>query len=155
MAGGVARRKDRVERRTRRSLTQQKERHGMDSQIQRWLTMWVGDVPLALPLDRVREVLLWVRGEPVPPERRGMVGMLSMRDEACPVWDIRQVWGWRARQPDAETCLVLLNWPDGALCGCVVVDRSGWVTDCNAIPVAGETDIEQQGKVGHMFEYAI
>ena len=127
-------------------------RHG---QSERWLTAWVGDLPLALPLDRVREVILWIPWQPVPPDRSGMVGMLTLRDSVCPVWDIRRMWGWPPREPDPETSLVLMNAPGGDLRGAVVVDRSGWVLDGAPTDLGAETGGALAAGAPHAFTQAV
>jgi len=95
----------------------------------RWLTAWVRDLPLAFPLGQVKEVLLWVPWQPGPPQERGLVGVISLRGEEWPVWDLGQLWGWKPRLPTLETSLVLMNRPNGGRLGAVLVDRVGWVVE--------------------------
>lgn len=101
----------------------------MSASANRWLTVWVRDLPLAFPLEQVNEVLLWVPWQPAPPQRRGIVGIISLRGDDWPVWDLGQFWGLRPRAPDRETCLVLMNRSDGGKLGAVVVDRVGNVVE--------------------------
>jgi chemotaxis signal transduction protein len=112
-------------------------------------------VPLAFPLGRVREVILWVPWHPVPPDRPGLVGLLSLRGESCPVWDIRALWGWRPRQPDAETSLVLTIDAEGALSRALVVDRSGWVVESIPSRVVDQEDMSDMDARGSMFDYVV
>jgi len=99
----------------------------MSALASRWLTAWVGDVPVAFPLEEVRQIILWVPWQAAPPGRPGLAGVLSLRGEAWPVWDIGRAWGWTARAPGPDTSLVLARREDGSHLGAFVVDRSGWV----------------------------
>jgi len=95
----------------------------------RWLTVWVRDLPLAIPLSQVRQVLLWVPWRRALPREGGGAGVLSLRGEDWPVWDLGSFWGLRPRRPDVETGFVLIDRPDGARFGALLVDRVGWVVE--------------------------
>ena len=102
-----------------------------------WLTVWVRELPLALPLEQVQEIVLWVPWQQGPPGRKGCVGVLTVRGEAWPVWDLGRFWGWNPRDPEIETCYVLMNTSDGERLGAVIVDRVGWIVD-DASPTRSE-----------------
>lgn len=102
------------------------------SEGRNWLTAWVHNIALAFPLDRVREVMLWVPPQQGPPGRPGLTGVLPLRGESWPVWDLALRWGWAARRPGPESSYLLVVDSERQPMGAFLVDRTGWVLEAPA-----------------------
>ena len=116
------------------------------------LTVWVRELPLAFPLEQVQEIVLWVPWQPGPPGKQGLVGVITVRGETWPVWDLGRSWGWNPRDPEIETCYVLMNTSEGNRLGAVIVDRVGWIVSDRTVKYTDSPDETRAGFVGTILD---
>jgi len=88
--------------------------------LQELLTFEVDDIPYAIPIERVREILRMRPITPVPRVPDLICGVISIRGEVVEVLDLRQRLGLSAAEPDRRTRIVVIHGFDGRVTGCLV-----------------------------------
>ncbi len=74
-----------------------------------YLTFSLDGEAFATEISRVREVLEYAQITPVPRTPNYMLGVINLRGNVVPIVDLRQQFSMAAKQPDVDTCIIIIE----------------------------------------------
>jgi purine-binding chemotaxis protein CheW len=98
-------------------------RHGDDaerSEVIQLLAFQLADVPYALPVERVREIVRFRPVTPVPRLPPEVLGVISLRGEIVQVVDLRRRLGLTERPPVRASRVIVVHGIEGGVAGLLV-----------------------------------
>ncbi|MBN2371184.1 MAG: purine-binding chemotaxis protein CheW [Vicinamibacteria bacterium] len=75
----------------------------------RYLTLSISDVECAVGIDRVREVVRYVKTRAAPDAPAWIAGLMKLRDDVVPVVDLAVKFGLPARPLEQTACIVVVD----------------------------------------------
>lgn len=114
---------------SRATLCQQWGRRPVDAlrTDQQVVIFRVGEGSYALAIDTVREVVQWSPPSPVPDAPPAVEGVLDLRGEVIPVFEVARLLGTRRSTPDQEARILIAD-VNGQQAGLVVDDVTDVLT---------------------------
>jgi len=106
-----------------------------------YLTFYLKQQYYAVPIESVREINQVLDITPVPQAPEYVVGVINLRGKVIPVVDLRMRLNMPSQDHSKETCIIVVDGPDGAQVG-VIVDS---VSD---VVHLGQEQIEPSPRVG-------
>jgi len=74
------------------------------------LTFTLSDWVFGMPLDRVQEVQRMVELVPLPQIPEGPKGVMNLRGETVPVWELRGLLGYQSASIDPDQNIIIMKW---------------------------------------------
>jgi len=74
-----------------------------------YLTFALDNEAFATEISRVREVLEYAQITPVPRSPEYMLGVINLRGNVVPIVDLRLQFSMQAKQPDVDTCIIIVE----------------------------------------------
>lgn len=89
--------------------------HGSHGMAQLLVIFRVGDTRYGIGIDSVDEIILDLPVTPLPRAPKGVLGVMDVRGRVVPVFDLHHRFGIGQRRATAESRMVLVSLPEGAV----------------------------------------
>ncbi|MGR3317869.1 MAG: flagellar protein FlaG [Candidatus Anammoxibacter sp.] len=111
---------------------------------EKFLTFVLDDEEYGIEILKVREIIGMMAVTPVPQSSPRLKGIINLRGQIIPVFDLRLIFGMVERDHDSETCIIIVD-VSGNLVG-VIVDTVSEVMSVKGDEVEAGSDLEKKVK---------
>jgi purine-binding chemotaxis protein CheW len=127
-----------------------------DNSEDRYLVLELSEQGYAIPIKYVEEIISHQGFTPIPETKNFILGALNLRGKVIVVLDVRQKLSLEKREPDDQTCIVVIKLKD-AILG-IMVDRVREVLDITSSQITSsmcETEKEYVDNVAKINDECI
>ncbi|MGR3317881.1 MAG: chemotaxis protein CheW [Candidatus Anammoxibacter sp.] len=123
---------------------QHEELEHFKGESEKFLTFVLDDEEYGIEILKVREIIGMMAVTPVPQSSPRLKGIINLRGQIIPVFDLRLIFGMVERDHDSETCIIIVD-VNGNLVG-VIVDTVSEVMSVKEDEVEAGSDLEKKVK---------
>ena len=127
--------------------TETNEQRGQEhftGESEKFLTFVLDDEEYGIEILKVREIIGVMSITPVPQSSPQLKGVINLRGQIIPVFDLRLIFGMAEKEHNSETCIIIVD-VNGNLVG-IIVDTVSEVMNVKAEEVETGSDLEKKVK---------
>ena len=129
---------------TKAEDTQHEEGEHFKGESEKFLTFVLDDEEYGIEILKVREIIGVMSITPVPQSSPQLKGIINLRGQIIPVFDLRLIFGMAEKEHDSETCIIIVD-VNGKLVG-IIVDTVSEVMNVKGEEVEAGADLEKKVK---------